>query len=630
MLVSLENITKSFGDKVVLNELNATIEDNDRIGLIGANGIGKSTLLNIIASKSEPDSGSLAVTRGVEIGMLEQNSGLSKSNTIYAEMVSVFDDINLLEQKLRELEQRMAAHDSSYDELCEEYSRSIAYFEAREGYHTDVKIKTILNGMGFADKEWEMNIDLLSGGEKTRLALAKLLLREPALLILDEPTNHLDFKTLMWLETYLGSYKGGLLIVSHDRYFLDKMVTKVWELENKRVVSYNGNYSKYKLLRAERYERMTKEYEQQQNKINSMLDYAQRNIVRASTSNMAKSRLHQLEHIERLEKPADIIPTPHFNFTSGKRPVKDVLSVRDLSLTVGERGDSITLCEGISFNIVRGDKVALIGPNGIGKSTLLKSLIGQLPQKGGIYWGDNVKYGYYEQENRTLDPNKTALEELWDRFPRMAQHEIRGLLGQVLITGDNAFKKIGVLSGGERARIALAIIMNEHPNVMLLDEPTNHLDLQSKEELEKSLIEYDGTLIFVSHDRYFLNAIPNKIIELNKVGLTLYDGNFDFYLQNSTQTNPEPPRQAKQGDEKPSYRSKQQRADEVKRKAEIRRLDNLVHSLEAEIEELQKLIALPEVSADYQRLAELCELLEQKKQEHETAFFDWAELSEEI
>lgn len=628
ILVSLDKVQKSFGDKLILDNLSVTIEDNDRIGLIGPNGVGKSTLLNVITSRLEPDDGEVAISRGVTIGLLEQNSGLDRENTIYLEMRNVFSHILEVEKKMHDIEEKMAAHNDDYDSLCDEYSKLSAYFEAKEGYGIDVKIKTVLNGMGFMDKAYDMQISSLSGGEKTRLALAKLLLEEPSLLILDEPTNHLDFKTLMWLEDYLTAYKGGLLVVSHDRYFLDKMVTKMWEIENKAVVTYKGNYTKYKVLREERMARMIKEYETQQNKINSMLDYAQRNIVRASTSNMAKSRLHQLEHIELLDRPNETIPTPHFNFTFEKNPVKDVLTVSNLKLTVGE--EQHVLCENIGFTVTRGDKIALIGPNGIGKSTMLKTILGLADrQQGDVLWGANVKTSYYEQENQTLNRENTALEEIWGRFPRLAQYEARGILGQVLITGDNAFKPIGVLSGGERARVALAIVMTEHSNTLILDEPTNHLDLQSKEELEKSLREFEGTLIFVSHDRYFLNTIPNKIIELSKNSLELFNGNFDFYLSQKAQKSEEiPETENKPEPEKSNYRSKQDRAREAKQKADIKRLEAAIEVLDNEIKDLETEISSNDIAGDYTKLTELCDTLERKRNEHDSLFAQWAEICE--
>ncbi len=509
MLAALDHITRYFGDTLIFDAVSASIEDGDRIGLIGANGIGKSTLLNVLCGQLSPDDGAVSVTNGVHIGFLQQNSGLSRENTIYAEMRGVFQELLDLEQQLSSLEQQIAActvHDERYQALCEEYSDLSAYFEARDGYHIDVRIRTVLNGMGFDEKNDGLIINALSGGEKTRLALAKLLLEEPELLVLDEPTNHLDFRTLMWLEDYLQGYKGGLIVVSHDRYFLDRMVTKIWELESRKLYVYPGNYTRYKTLRAERVKQELRAYEAQQNKIASMREYAEKNIVRASTSNMAKSRLHQLEHIKVLERPTERTPVPHFSFTYSRRPVKDLLTVKNLTLSVGAGDGRVQLSGPLDFEIKRGDKVAIIGPNGTGKSTLLKTVLGFLPKDGEVTWGGNVQTAFYEQENSQLNPGHTALEELWGQYPLMAEYEIRGLLGQVLIRGEEVYKKIGVLSGGERARTALALLMLQHANTLILDEPTNHLDLQSKEALEEALREFDGTLLFVSHDRYFLNT----------------------------------------------------------------------------------------------------------------------------
>lgn len=638
MLLSLDKVSKSFGDKLILNEISQTIEDNDRIGLIGANGIGKSTLLNIICGRLTPDHshhepGAVYTSTGATIGLLEQNSGLNQGNTIYKEMRVVFAELDEIEQRMRKLEKDMpTAPKNEYEQLSDEYSKLLAFFEAREGYNIDVKIKTILNGMGFSDKAYDTDISTLSGGEKTRLALAKLLLEQPSLLILDEPTNHLDFKTLMWLEDYLSGYKGGLLVVSHDRYFLDKMVTKIWEIENKKVISYNAGYTKYKVLREERIKRELKEYEFQQNRINSMREYAEKNIVRASTSNMAKSRLHQLEHIEVLEKPNETIQTPRFAFNFDSNPVKDLLYVNGLKLQVGNEPEKITLCENISFEIKRGEKIALIGPNGIGKSTLLKSLLGLLKQQGEIRWGSNVKTSYYEQENLTLNKDNTAMDELWDRFPKMAPYDIRSILGQVLITGENVFKKVGVLSGGERARVAFAVMMTERANTLVLDEPTNHLDLQSKEELEKSLVEFEGSMIIVSHDRYFLNTIPSKIIELTRNGIKIYNGNFDFYLEqvkkDDSNKAPEAIATARPS-EKASYRSKQDRRQEAEQKATIKKLEAKLLELEERITAVETEIALPETGTDYAKLNLLCEELERLKHDHDGAFMALLEVTEE-
>lgn len=637
MLAALDHITRYFGDTLIFDSVTASIEDGDRIGLIGANGIGKSTLLNVLCGQLAPDEGSVSVTNGVHIGFLRQNSGLSRENTVYEEMRSVFRELLEMEERLALLERQIAActaHDERYRALCEEYSDLSAYFEARDGYHIDVKIRTVLNGMGFEEKNDDLCINALSGGEKTRLALAKLLLEEPELLVLDEPTNHLDFRTLMWLEDYLQGYKGGIVVVSHDRYFLDRMVTKIWELENRKLYTYPGNYTRYKTLRAERIKQEMRAYEAQQNKIASMREYAERNIVRASTSNMAKSRLHQLEHIEVLERPVERTPVPHFSFTYSRRPVKDLLAVRGLTLWVGEDGNRVRLSGPIDFEVKRGDKVALIGPNGTGKSTLLKTLLGLLPKDGEVIWGGNVQTAFYEQENRQLNPGRTALEELWGQYPLMAEYEIRGLLGQVLIRGEEVYKKIGVLSGGERARTAMALLMLRHANTLILDEPTNHLDLQSKEALEEALREFDGTLIFVSHDRYFLNTIPNRIFELSADGLSQYNGNFDFYLEEKKKRELQQARQAPPAGkaERPTayHRSKQERAEQAKRKQRFAKLETMIEETEADIAALEAEIADPDTARDYEKLSALCAALEEKKDRHEEILAEWTELSELI
>lgn len=629
MLVSLDKVNKMFGDKTVLDNVSVTIEDKDRIGLVGANGIGKSTLLNVITGKLFCDGGSVYTKDGITIGFLEQNSGLDSNNTIYEEMLSVFKETLDLKDKIERLSlelEQSTLQDKNYDKISEEYSSLLAYFESIGGYEIDVKIKTVLNGMGFSDKSYDFGVHNLSGGEKTRLALAKLLLSDPQLLILDEPTNHLDFKTLSWLEDYLQSYKGSILTVSHDRYFLDKIVSKMWDIEDKTVVAYPGNYTKYKELKRQRIAALTKAAETQQEKINQMEEFVARNIVRASTSNRAKSRLHQLEHIERIKVPTSYDKPPSFRFDFARNPVKDVLFVKDLTLTV--LNEDKVLCDNVSFEIKRGDKAVIFGPNGIGKSTLLKTIL-KGSTKGDIRLGEKVSIGYYDQENRNLDPEMSSLEQLFDRFPLMKQYELRSVLGQVLIKGDEVFKPIKNLSGGQRARLALAILMLQKNNLLILDEPTNHLDLESKEALEDALKSFEGTIIFVSHDRYFLNNIPNKIIELSKSGVTLYNGNFDYYMQQQLKIEQE--EKTDKAVKKPLpdnsyYRSKKQRALEASRKAHIKELEAKLELLEKEIDTIQKELELPEVSSDYAKLSELCEKLENTKKEHDALFEEWANM----
>ena len=638
MVLSVSNMTKSFADRVILKDVNLTIEEHDRIGLIGANGAGKTTLLNIIAEHAEYDSGEVAVDTRTSIGYLHQNTGLNRQSAIYEEMLSVFSELKAIEEHMRSMERRMAIldHDSQeYRVLSEDYARSQAFFEAREGYQIDVKIKTVLTGMGFSDKAYSTPIFTLSGGEKTRLALAKLLLEEPSLLILDEPTNHLDFRTLSWLEDYLQGYKGSLLVVSHDRYFLDRMVTKIWEVSHQKVYTYKGNYTKYKQLKAERIARELKEYEQQQNKLASMQEYVDRNLVRASTSNSAKSRIHQMEHMERLEKPQLYDKTPNFRFTYTREPVKDVLLGEGITLRVGDADHPKQLLPTFDFNIRRGERIALIGPNGIGKSTLLKTLLGQNQLSSGeIHWGRNVQIAYYEQENLNLNFDNTVLEELWSRWPNLMESQVRGILGQMLISDDNVYKPIRIISGGERARLGFAVMVTEHANTLLFDEPTNHLDLASKEALEKALSEFTGTLLFVSHDRYFLNSIPTKIVEMTPEGLQIYEGNYDDYLEQSKaramQTQKPQAQEKKPSAGAQSYhRSKQQRAEDAKRRNRISALEKQMEALDAEIERLQEEMADPEVAAQYERLQEICARLDEAKQENEDAMTEWMMLQEE-
>ncbi len=635
MLLSCSQLTKSFGDKLILDQVSFSINEGDRIGLIGVNGAGKSTLLNLLTGKYEPDSGEIAWGSGA-VGYLEQNSGLETGRSILDEMLSVFSSLLETEERLRALEQEIASlpPDSPlYEERSAEYARLTAEFEAGDGYLIRVKIETVLNGMGFPKELYGRGIGSLSGGEKTRLAMAKLLLEQPALLILDEPTNHLDFKTVMWLEGYLAGYKGALLVVSHDRYFLDRLVTQIWELEERRLFDYPGNYTKYKQLKAERREAWQKAYDKQQAQIASMQEYAEKNIVRASTSNRAKSRLHQLANMERIEKPFGEQKTPSFRFSVSTSPVKELLTVKELELAVGEGEGRKVLADHLSLEIRRNEKAAVIGANGIGKTTLLKSLLGLLPQKGDIRWGRGATKSYYDQESGQMNPENTALEELWSRFPSLPEHQVRGLLGRVLITGDNCYKKVSVLSGGERARLGFAILMAEGRNTLLLDEPTNHLDLASREELEQALAEYEGTLIFVSHDRYFLNAIPTKILELDETGVSVYPGNFEDYLAAKEKEKagqpPEPPAPASPPGEKGEgyYRSKQQRSEDAKRRKRLAELEQLTEELDGTILRLEIEISDPENGADYQLLQDLCADLEEARTAHDAALEEWLELS---
>ncbi len=641
MVLSIEQLNKSFGANAVLENITAKIEDGDRIGLIGVNGAGKSTLLNLIIGDLQADSGTIAVSTDVNIGFLRQNSGLSSDHTIWEEMRSVFHSVLEMEHKLRALEKQMASenldHEGEiYRVLAEEYAVLDERFSKAEGYLVDVKIRTILNGMGFSDKPVDTVIQTLSGGEKTRLALAKLLLEQPALLILDEPTNHLDFKTLTWLEEYLSGYKGALLLVSHDRYFLDKLVSDIWEVERHKLETYKGNYSKYVLLKKERRTRQQKEYELQQKEIASMEDFVARNLVRASTTKRAQSRIAALERMERVEKPQNDLKAARLSFSFDREPVKDVLMVENVSLSVGKGENRKHLADGINLHVERGNKIAIIGANGVGKSSFLKAVLKQIPiDAGSFYWGKNVKTAYYEQELRGLDLGKTALEEIWSRYPQMTEHQVRSVLGSVLLTGEAVYKKVSVLSGGEKAKLAFAVLMLQRGNVLLLDEPTNHLDLSSKEVLEEALQEYEGTVLMVSHDRYMLNRVPDFIMEFTGSGVETYKGGYDDYLAEKERRKNKTAQQLEQKPNVPAkaantggYRTRQQKNEEIKRRQLLKETEKRIAELEEQIRLLEEEITLPQVYENYVLMGEKCKELDEAKQSLSCIMEEWVQLSE--
>ncbi|WP_296628865.1 ABC-F family ATP-binding cassette domain-containing protein [uncultured Negativibacillus sp.] len=635
MIVSLENVFKYYGADCILRDVSATINEKDRIGLVGPNGEGKTTLLNVLTGGLDYEEGSVSVTNGKVIGYLKQNSGLSNGKTIQQEMEAVFADLIALGKEVDALQKQMAqVHDDpqTYEQVSAEYQKKLARFEARDGYHIDVKINTILGGMGFANYDRNIITDNLSGGEKTRLAIARLLLLEPDLLILDEPTNHLDFKTLGWLEDYLSSYKGAILVVSHDRYFLNRLVDHIWELERTVLTCFRGNYSSYVVQKKERVERQLKEYEQQQEQIKSMEEFVAKNIARASTSKSAKSRLAALERMDRIEKPVIWEKKAAFQFDYDEPPVKDVFHGKNMSIAVGEGDNRKVLCRNMQLDILRGEKIAIIGQNGVGKSSLLKAIQNLIPlAEGSFEWGQKVKTTYYEQENRQLHPEKTAINEIWDRFPNMYEVEVRNILGRVLLSGDDVYKQVGSLSGGERAKVAFAVMMLERGNVLILDEPTNHLDIGSKEMLEDALESFDGTILMVSHDRYLLNRIPTKIIEMSSDGYEVYNGRYDYYLEHKVEVQPkkvEATEEKKAATQK-FYRTKADRARQVAVKKRIALLEKTIEQNEQTIEELTAQMADPAIAADYQKVEEICQQIEQLKNDNDAFSEEWLELSEE-
>lgn len=655
MILSIENISKMFGGNTVLNNVAMTIEDSDRIGLVGINGCGKSTLLKIIVGDEEPETqpepytARISKCSGLSVGFLRQNAGLDRSNSIIEEMRSVFARLYEVQDKMRALEAEMSAENAHkdekhFEELSGEYAKLSAYFESNEGYFIDVNINKVLNGMGFPRETYDQIISTLSGGEKTRLALAKLLLENPKLLILDEPTNHLDFQTVMWLEDYLSEYKGALLIVSHDRYFLDKLCTSICEIERGRLTRYKGNYSAFTVQKEANVIRQMKEYEAQQAEIAKLQDFVDRNLVRATTSNMAKSRIKMIERIEEnlIEKPITYEKQAKIRFEYDIVPPIDLLTVKNIDVTVGTGSDRKTLADNLSFEVKRGDKLAIIGANGIGKSSLLKVIRKEIPHAHGtVEWTKNVKISYFDQENSQLHPQKTVIDEIHDRWRTMTELQIRSLLGCVRMTGENVFKQVGVISGGERAKLCFAIMMLERGNVLILDEPTNHLDLATKEVLEEALDAFDGTIIFVSHDRYLLNKIATGILEITENGAEYFKGDFDNYIsikqerqaiQQKAEDAAKEEKQRQAAAEKgvKAYRTKEQRAKDAEKRRRIKELEAEIERMEGEMSALQEEMASPEVCADYQLMNEKCAEFERLKNLSAEYSDEWIMLCEEL
>ncbi|MBP1564625.1 MAG: ATP-binding cassette domain-containing protein [Oscillospiraceae bacterium] len=646
MLVSMSNVNKFYNGNQILKNVDLVIDESDRIGLVGINGCGKTTLLRILTGKEEPDrfteeDGVISFASKTNIGYLEQMGALDNENTVIEEMKSVFSELIAISERMKELEKLMAENPSDYEALSDEYSKISAYYEANDGYTIKVKIKTILNGMGFTEDLFDRVISGFSGGEKTRLAIAKLLLENPNILILDEPTNHLDFRTVMWLEDYLKDYKGALLIVSHDRYFLDKVVTSVCEIENTVLKRYKGNYTAFTKLKEEAVTRQQKEYDLQQKEIAKMEDYVARNIVRATTSKSAKSRVKALERMERIEKPNTYHKSARLEFTFGIDPPQEVLKVKDIDISVGFGNERKTLVDNLSFEVRRGEKLAIIGDNGIGKSTLLKIIQEKLPHKGKVIWAANVKISYFDQEAENINRANTVFEEIHSRYPSMSDLEVRSLLGKVRIVGENVFKQAGVVSGGERCKLCFAIMMLEHGNVLILDEPTNHLDLQTKEVLEDALEKFEGTVIYVSHDRYLLNKISTRILEITQNATESFAGGFDDYIkikrlreqeQQEAEDREKQEKLRQQYVEKKNkaFKTKEQRNLEAKNRQRIKQLEEEMEKLQEEMDTLEQELTLESVLNDYNLMNEKCTRINEIKELTNTMFEEWAELSESL
>ncbi|WP_113927135.1 ABC-F family ATP-binding cassette domain-containing protein [Bacillus sp. P14.5] len=639
ILLQVNQIVKSFGADVILSNIKLELQNRDRVALVGRNGAGKSTLLKIISGQLSYDSGEIIKPKETTIGYLAQHTGLESGLSIWDEMLSVFDDLRKMEEDLRKLEQQMAdpsvyENEEKYSRVLKEYDSKQVSFKESGGYQFEADIRSVLHGLNFAGFDYNTQISTLSGGQKTRLALGKLLLTKPDILILDEPTNHLDIDTLSWLEQYLQGYEGAILIVSHDRYFLDKVVNQVYEVSRSNSKKYHGNYSQFLEMKAEMFEREMKQFERQQEEVAKLQDFIQKNIARASTTKLAQSRRKKLEKMDIMDRPQGDEKSATFSFTIDRPSGNDVLKINDLAIGYGED----VISSSLNMTMTKGDSAALVGPNGVGKSTLLKTLIQRLkPIEGSFTFGSNVSIGYYDQEQAELSSNKTVLNELWDEYPMKDEKDIRTVLGNFLFSGEDVLKPVSTLSGGEKARLALSKLMLQKANLLILDEPTNHLDLDSKEVLESALIDYPGTILFVSHDRYFINRIATKVIELSQEEAAEFLGDYDYYIQKKNeilelaqleQSN-HVKSQAPVKTEKQNYQQdKEAKKIERQRKRRVEELEALMEGLEGTINHIEKELCDPEVFQDHERVVKLNSELEEAKQSLEEYMEEWAEIEE--
>ena len=644
ILLQVQQVARYFGADTLFENVSLDVSDNSRIALVGRNGVGKSTLLKMIIGNESPDAGQITKKKGLTIGYLAQNTGLESDKTIYAEMLSVFERLQIMEKNLHEMEAKIADpgadHSSSaYSQLLNQYDQLLHDFEEQNGYGYEAEVRSVLHGFHFEQEDYDRKISSLSGGQKTRLALAKLLLEQRDLLILDEPTNHLDIDTLTWLEGYVQNYKGALLIVSHDRYFLDRIVNEVYEISHHHSSYYKGNYSAYIDQKAERPRQDWKNYEKQQAEISKLEDFVNKNLVRASTTKRAQSRRKQLEKMERLERPEGDEKGPHFRFTADSQSGNIVLTVKDAAIGY----DGRIISSPINIDLRKNQVMAIVGPNGIGKSTLLKSVLGQIPfVKGSSEFGTNVKVGYYDQEQHNLHDKKTVLNELWDDHPTTPEKDIRSILGSFLFIGDDVSKVVHNLSGGEKARLLLTKLAMKHDNFLILDEPTNHLDIDSKEVLENAVMDFNGTVLFVSHDRYFINKVATCVLEIAPQGSTLYLGDYDYYLEKkaeqeeiaaakSTAETPieNSPKEVSTG--KVNYQQGKERQKQERRlKRSVEEFEQLVEKLDAQKNDLENQMSSPENYNDLEKMGELQAKLQEISKKLAEAEENWEQASMEL
>ena len=632
IILQANKIERSFAGEVLFDNINLQVDERDRIALVGKNGAGKSTLLKILVGEEEPTSGEINKKKDISLSYLAQDSRFESENTIYDEMLHVFDDLRRTEKQLRQMELEMGEKSGEdLDKLMADYDRLSENFRQAGGFTYEADIRAILNGFKFDESMWQMKIAELSGGQNTRLALAKMLLEKPNLLVLDEPTNHLDIETIAWLENYLVNYSGALIIVSHDRYFLDKVATVTLDLTKHSLDRYVGNYSRFVELKEQKLATEAKNYEKQQKEIAALEDFVNRNLVRASTTKRAQSRRKQLEKMERLDKPEAGKKSANMTFQSEKTSGNVVLTVENVA--IGYDGE--ILSEPINLDLRKMNAVAIVGPNGIGKSTFIKSIVEQIPFiKGEKRFGANVEVGYYDQTQSKLTASNTVLDELWNDFKLTPEVEIRNRLGAFLFSGDDVKKSVGMLSGGEKARLLLAKLSMENNNFLILDEPTNHLDIDSKEVLENALIDFYGTLLFVSHDRYFINRVATHVLELSESGSTLYLGDYDYYVDKKAEIEVSQTEEASMSNQAKEASPANDYQAQKESQKEVRKLMRQIENLEAEIEELESQSqAISEQmleTNDAEKLMELQAELDKISHRQEEAMLEWEELSEQV
>ncbi|WP_270248206.1 ABC-F family ATP-binding cassette domain-containing protein [Lactobacillus johnsonii] len=629
IIAQAQDLEQRFGGNTIFSNISFSVPDNARIGLVGPNGAGKTTLLKIMTGQQEPTSGQFTINKGLKVGYIAQENALDEDKTIWDEMLTVFDNLIEKNKRITKMQEQIAEHPEDED-LLKRYDQLAYDFEQEGGFTYQAEIKSVLNGFNFKENTWQKVIGTLSGGEKTRLAFVKLLLQKPPVLLLDEPTNYLDLDTLDWLEAFLKNYQGAIITVSHDQYFLDHLANQIFELNFGKLTTFKGNYSQYVKERELMNNQQEAAYEKQQEKIKKEEEFIQKNLVRASTTKRAQSRRKALDKMERI-KPPKHKQKVRINFTSDRPSGKEVLIAKDLTIGYPDK----TMVSDIDFQVNKNDRVAIIGPNGIGKSTLLKTIMKKIePKDGSIKYGASLDIGYYDQELQSLDPSKTVLDTIWDRHKTMPEKDVRSILASFLFTAEDIDKTVGQLSGGQKARLTLTVLSLEKDNFLLMDEPTNHLDIEAKEVLEQALNTYDGTLLFVSHDRYFINELANKIISVRDGHAKIYNGNYSYYLdekakqaaavQEAEAEQTESTTSANQNKGKLSYQEQKAR-DSQKRKLEraVSEAEARIEKLEAEEQEIQTEMANPDIAASFEKLGPLQEKLSAVQEQLEQANNDW-------